>query len=990
MTFIIEFIDICFLIRGLICLTFNQPSVFRVKGVYIYNLLNLQMNTALTSSTRDYSELINPLLAQQLELLLLDKVYHRGAGAYLYYLDVGGEERRVTDFVGGYGAALLGHAPRELTDCAIRYLEKERPGLVQLSVKDEAVRCARWLQEEVKALTGRTYNIIFANSGAEAVEAGLKHARLVFYEKINDFFRKFEQETARVLHVAARQEEGLRGEMAEKIAEIRRQNAVIIEEATPIVLAARNAFHGKTAGALSVTWNPEYRDPFFPGQSSAEFVRLEVAEIERVFQANQFHLHLPSMDHTGRLFFRAVPFNRISAALIEPIQGEGGVQPVPTAFIQRLAEASRAHAVPLIVDEIQTGCYRAGHLLLSVEKGVVADYFVLGKALGGGLAKISALLVDRRQYRSPFGLLHSSTFAEDGWSCHLALQALEQLKTRASEVIEKGTRLIRSLRELQRLYPAVVRAVRGEGLMIGIEFRDFSESNSYCFQIMARSGRLHYLYAGYLLNEWGLRVAAPLSAANVLRIQPPVAVSEVDVQHLMRGLHALCEIIDCEDFYKLIEFRLPAIARGLRDQPQRFYHGNIPREPAAPGARKVGFLTHFIDTGTVKAGDPSLRLLEDPYIEELLESILPLSTPTILGSKNIKNRKGAPVHITLAGLSFTSSMCRRALSDQATEPFVRLCQQAVRMLKTEGAELIGLGQYTSILTQNGLNIPETEVGLTTGNSFTVQLGLETVRARLREQGRELSKVKVGIIGAGGNIASVFADLFADDSAGVLLLGNSGRKEGYLKAVRTARNIYQRTVGDLLQGKGQHGGNLGRWLANSAVFREIRNGDRQAADPRLYEAIEKEFGKGLLVRAVRSIVELKECQVIIVATSADRPFLFPEHFHPHTLILDLSVPHNCRPELIQNNKDIEVILGGIARLPNGETLPVKGFPLEAGQVYGCMAETLLLGLEGRLASFSLGRIDRQQVALTKAMAREHGFEPAAAGCLQDVELPSGPD
>ena len=91
------------------------------------------------------------------------------------------------------------------------------------------------------------------------------------------------------------------------------------------------------------------------------------------------------------------------------------------------------------------------------------------------------------------------------------------------------------------------------------------------------------------------------------------------------------------------------------------------------------------------------------------------------------------------------------------------------------------------------------------------------------------------------------------------------------------------------------------------------------------------------------------------------------------ICDISVPVNCTPELLDNDKDISVILGGVAQLPHGEKLPIKGFPLGQGKVFGCLGETLLLGMEGREISFSFGRITCQQIDEIAQIARKHGVE-----------------
>lgn len=923
-------------------------------------------------SSKDYMELINPSLSKRLELLKMDKLYHKAKGSYLYYFDQNHNEIKVVDFVCGYGALLLGHGNEKLKEAAMSYLMEDRPGFVQMSIKETATQTAKWLRDEMKEITGINYITTFANSGAEAVEAAIKHALMEFNEKINKWNLKFEQEAAFLIHSSSRNNLDQATFFEEEINKYKQQNINTIKKNSPVILAAKNAFHGKTLRAVITSWNSEYKNSFTQDNSVTKFVGLDPAELSETFRQSEFNLFLPCFDFSGQLQFRLIKFNHIAAAIIEPIQGEGGIHPVSKSFLQALKQACKTNDVPLIFDEIQTGCYRTGHLLASSKNEIYADYYLLGKALGGGLAKISVLLIDKRRFIEQFGLIHSSTFAEDGWSSHVALHALELLKEKSIEIQKKGDRITQHLLRLKKSYSSVVCDVRGQGLMIGLEFKDFTESNSYCFQMLARSGYLNYVYAAYLLNVWGLRLATPLSAKNVLRIQPSFCITEEDIDNLIQGLFSLCEILYCEDFYKLIEFNLPKPCQGLRKKPESFYHGNIPREEPLEGAQRIGFLNHHIDANTVRESEPSLKVLDDQNIEELIEKILPFSTPVIEGSINIIDDHGKPVHITFGGPSMTSLMCINAISNKNTKPLIDLCQKTILLLKNEEkVELIGLGQYTSILTNNGQILQETKVGLTTGNSFAAYLGIEAIKSRMKERGLQMEELKIGIIGAAGNIASVMAEYFSLNSGGTILLGNSNQT-GYQKVVRTARNIYQKIARSLANNRINQPKGLAKWLLESEIFNRIRNNEININDPLLYEILEKEFENSLILRVEHSIEVIKECDVVIVATNAAKPFLRPEHFKPNSLICDLSVPHNCYPELIHNNKSIEVIFGGIIRLPNNETVPIKGFPLEPGQVFGCIGETLLLGLEEIKQSFSLGNITLDQVEQIGEIAKKHGF------------------
>jgi predicted amino acid dehydrogenase len=113
-------------------------------------------------------------------------------------------------------------------------------------------------------------------------------------------------------------------------------------------------------------------------------------------------------------------------------------------------------------------------------------------------------------------------------------------------------------------------------------------------------------------------------------------------------------------------------------------------------------------------------------------------------------------------------------------------------------------------------------------------------------------------------------------------------------------------------------------------------------------------------------------VVLAAANAPEPFLTSENFGPGAVVCDLSVPAAVRPEVRDERSDVLVIGGGIARLPFGEDHGIVGFPLPAGQVYGCMAEAMLLGLEGVKDATFTGILPAEHVFRLAAMAKRHGF------------------
>ena len=171
---------------------------------------------------------------------------------------------------------------------------------------------------------------------------------------------------------------------------------------------------------------------------------------------------------------------------------------------------------------------RTGTFLTSQGLGVQPDYIILSKALGGGLAKISALLIRRERYRDEFDLKHTSTYADDDFSCAIALKTLELI----DEVVlaacrEKGKRLIDgSSRKLAEQYPEVIADVRGQGLMLALEFRRRPRSSSFLLRFLDAQEDLAYVITAYLLNVHRIRIAPTLSDRFTLRLEPSSLIRE--------------------------------------------------------------------------------------------------------------------------------------------------------------------------------------------------------------------------------------------------------------------------------------------------------------------------------------------------------------------------------------------------------------------------------------------------------------------------------
>jgi len=356
----------------------------------------------------------------------------RGSGASLW--DAGGRE--YIDCMAGHGVANIGHGRVEIADALA---EQARRLITCPEIVYNDVR-ARLLERLARITPDELEHIFLCNSGTEAVEGAFKFARLA---------------TGR----------------------------------TGIVATLR-AFHGRSMGALSATWEPHYREPFAPLVPDVSHVRyndLAVAD--------------------------AAINEGTAAVIIELVQGEGGVHVATAEYVQGLARLCHERGALLIIDEVQTGFGRTGQLFACRHYNVQPDILCLAKSLAGGVPMGAICLGPRvvESGRITKGV-HGTTFGGNPLSCAAALATLDIIEREA--LPERAARLGAYITErLLALNLPIVREVRGRGLLIGIELKRRVQP---------------YLEA---LCERGI-LALP-AGPNVLRLLPPLVITDEQVERVL-------------------------------------------------------------------------------------------------------------------------------------------------------------------------------------------------------------------------------------------------------------------------------------------------------------------------------------------------------------------------------------------------------------------------------------------------------------------------
>ncbi|WP_338740609.1 aspartate aminotransferase family protein [Haloplanus salilacus] len=360
----------------------------------------------------------------------------RGEGAHLYADD--GTE--YLDFGASYAVASVGHSHPRVVDAVKSQVED----LIYVQASYPVAARTELYEKLATVSPPGLDNVWLCNSGTEANEAAMKFAR----------------------------------------------NATGREK----IVATRRGFHGRTLGALAMTWKDKYKEPFEPLAGGVEFVSYG----------------------DGEELAEAVD-EETAAVFLEPVQGEGGIHPASTAYLERAREVTEETGAALVFDEIQTGVGRTGTLWAAEGAGVEPDILTTAKGIASGLPLGATVCADWIADADPE---HGSTFSGGPVVCAAANATLdvvveENLPTHAADV---GGYLMESIEDAD----LPVREVRGQGLMIGVE---------------VKRG------ANRLLRDLALeeQVLALPAGRTVLRLLPPLTIGEDEADSFVASLEAVLE-----------------------------------------------------------------------------------------------------------------------------------------------------------------------------------------------------------------------------------------------------------------------------------------------------------------------------------------------------------------------------------------------------------------------------------------------------------------
>jgi ornithine--oxo-acid transaminase len=298
--------------------------------------------------------------------------------------------------------------------------------------------------------------------------------------------------------------------------------------AKPKIVYAENSFHGKTKGVLSITDGALYRGQFRLTDNTVRVPFGDIDAIEAAFKADR----------------------TIGTIVLETVQGGGGINEAPAEFWQKLRTLCDKYGVLWVADEVQCGFGRTGKFYAFEHYGVVPDVTALAKSLGGGKAAVGAMIAKRDVYMKAYGssktaMIHAmATFGGIGEASITSIEAINLLYDEGliDNSAETGDYLIKKLKGLQAKYPSLLKEVRGRGMMIGLEFHDFSQTLPLVLRPVVATlddklkGSLPGFIGSHLLRDHGVLVAFTEYNRNVIRLEPPLICTRENVDEFITAL----------------------------------------------------------------------------------------------------------------------------------------------------------------------------------------------------------------------------------------------------------------------------------------------------------------------------------------------------------------------------------------------------------------------------------------------------------------------
>jgi predicted amino acid dehydrogenase len=367
-----------------------------------------------------------------------------------------------------------------------------------------------------------------------------------------------------------------------------------------------------------------------------------------------------------------------------------------------------------------------------------------------------------------------------------------------------------------------------------------------------------------------------------------------------------------------------------------------------------------LDYGNAVDFDSSLAYLDDHSLEDVVLKVSGIADPFVMSHGRVVAKTGE----TIYGEFITLPKTAEQLAAMRKEDAAAYVRGALHLARDRGAEIVGLGAFTSVVTSGGRAVTDEGVPVTTGNSYAAVASAEAARKALALAGnRQARPPDAAILGATGAIGRAMALLLAEDVGRLTLVGNPASSSRRVRERLLARAA---DVVDFVAARHAEGIKFkpDTFAAELLTLLPCRR-DKVIARLERTDWL-------VLTQATKAAV--RGARLVVTATSATGTMVGPDDLQPHAVVCDVSRPANVSRQVMVERPDVLVIDGGIIAVPAKSTL--SQFGLGAGLIYACMAETMMLTLAGHLRNTSIGTdLSPETLQLLRSLADLYGFEVA---------------
>jgi predicted amino acid dehydrogenase len=458
-------------------------------------------------------------------------------------------------------------------------------------------------------------------------------------------------------------------------------------------------------------------------------------------------------------------------------------------------------------------------------------------------------------------------------------------------------------------------------------------------------------------------------------LQPPFTVGRTEIDRVIDAIECLCDALSRRDYHHVVQIFLGKTLRVTKGGKR--YQKKKKRQPAPPPrvydrsnpGSQFTFVVHYMHEDDFIDADPSFEQFTSEQMESLRKWSREVGPGFVHHIEGVQSKTG---RVSDGWLMFLP-MIPRDMVHLGRKEILEMLERAKHMAFRRGSSIVGLGGFTSIVSQGGSDLTGKGAWVTSGNTLTSTMAVAGIEDITKRVGIDLRQASIAVIGATGAIGRLVSLLIADRIGSLTLVGNASNSDALDRCQAIADEIYASLLDT--GGRGMNGsfdeeqcGELAHTLRRdmAAETKDNENSSVAASVRRVY----KEFP----IRCTTNLdIALGDVDIVVATTNSDTAIIKTHHLRDWSIVCDVARPPNVSDDVGRESNAL-VFDGGLVKLPDPVDFERMGMP--PGVCWGCLGETILLALESAKGNHSIGQIlSREEADYISKLAEKHGFKAA---------------